>query len=103
MKYIIDSVDLEPLKIVRIYPSKKKVISYPKRYDIYVFEKFNEMNTKEMHDDYNKWKNGINYKTNRKITINGKLHKELEKKFIINYSFRSVLFKYLREFLKAFC
>jgi hypothetical protein len=97
MKNIIDNVEHEPLKIERDYPSKKQEKSYPLRYDNYVFEKFNEMNTTEMLNDYNKWKNGINYKTNRKITINGKIHRELKQKFIINYRFSSssVLFEYL--------
>ena len=38
-------------------------------------------------------KKGINYKTNRKISIGGKIHEELKKKFIIQYGYNYVLFK----------
>ncbi len=73
------------LQIERTYPTKKLEKTYINRYDEYVFQKLNEMNgDAELQSDYKKWKNGINYKTNRKIKINGKIHRELEKKFIIH-------------------
>jgi hypothetical protein len=36
---------------------------------------------------------GINYKTNRKITIGGKIHELLKERFMINSRFRYVLFE----------
>lgn len=59
----------------------------------------------ELQNDYEKWKDGINYKTNRKIKIDGKIHRELNQKFMI-YTCGGVLFdtlnsinayKYLQE------
>lgn len=77
----------EQPKIERIYPRKKQEKEYPRRYDKSVFEKFNEMKTDTgLQNDYKKWKDGINYKTNRKITIGGKIHRELQQKFMISYS-----------------
>jgi hypothetical protein len=79
-----------PQNIIRQYPTKKREKYYPQRYNNTVFEKFNEMNTDtELQNDYKKWKAGKNYKTNRKITIGGKIHCELKKKFMIH----SVLFE----------
>lgn len=73
--------------IERHYPSKRQEKSYPKRYDNSIFEKLNEMNADtELQNDYKKWKDGINYKTNRKIKIGGKIHRELKEKFMISYS-----------------
>ena len=75
----------EPLIIERYYPSKRREKSYPARYDNSIFEKLNEMNADtELQNDYKKWKDGINYKTNRKIKIGGKIHRELKAKFMIN-------------------
>ena len=48
----------------------------------------------ELQNDYKKWKKGINYKTNRKITIGGKIHRELKQKFIIG-GYHGVLFDIL--------
>ena len=60
----------EPLIIERHYPSKRQEKSYPERYDNSIFEKLNEMNADtELQNYYKKWKDGINYKTNRKIKI----------------------------------
>jgi len=74
----------EMQKIERQYPTKKREKIYPKRYDNSVFEKLNEMNgDTELQNDYEKWKDGINYKTNRKIKIDGKIHRELKQKFMI--------------------
>jgi hypothetical protein len=78
-------------KIKRQYPTKKRE-TYTERYDKSVFEKLRQMNEDmELQDDYKKWKNGINYKTNRKIRIDGKIHQELKHKFMI-YSCGGVLF-----------
>lgn len=76
----------ESSTILRYYPVIKKEQTYHLRYNCFVFEKFNEMNTNaELQNDFTKWKNGINYKTNRKITINGNLHNKLREKFLIAY------------------
>ena len=81
-------------KIERYYPNKKQEKSYPLRYDNLVFEKFNKMNADiELQNDYKKWKDGINYKTNRKIKSGGKIHTELKQKFIIKHGIYSVLFE----------
>ncbi len=74
------------IEIIRGYPYKKKEKSYPYRYNNNIFEKLNEMNEDiELQNNYKKWKDGINYKTNRKITIGGKIHRELEyEKFMVN-------------------
>ena len=85
----------EPLIIERHYPSKRQEKSYPERYDNSIFEKLNEMNADtELQNDYKKWKDGINYKTNRKIKIGGKIHRELKAKFMI-YSCGGILFNTL--------
>jgi hypothetical protein len=78
--------------IERQYPAKKRENTYPQRYDNSAFEKLNEMNEDtELQNDYKKWKDGINYKTNRKIKIDGKIHRELKQKFMI-YTPGCVLF-----------
>lgn len=64
----------------------KYEIKYPIRYTEYVFEKYNEMiKDVKLQQDYDKWKNGINYNTNRKIKIGGKVHTTLGDKFYIHY------------------
>jgi len=45
----------------------------------------------ELRNYYKKWKDGINYKTNRKIKIGGKIHRELKEKCMI-YSCGWILF-----------
>jgi hypothetical protein len=70
----------EPEKIKRQYPTKKQEKEYPQRYNNSVFEKFTDT---KLQNDYKKWKAGINYKTNRKITIGKKLHRDLKQKFMI--------------------
>jgi hypothetical protein len=76
--------------IKRQYPTKKQEKTYPSRYDNHVFEKLNEMNgDTNLQNDYKRWKNGINYKTNRKITIGGKKHRESGHKFFITCSHNS--------------
>jgi hypothetical protein len=73
-----------PLRIKRYYPTKKQEQSYPKRYKDWEFKRFREMNTDtNFQNDYKKWKDGINYKTNRKINIGGKVHDKLKEKFMI--------------------
>jgi hypothetical protein len=83
-------------KIERYYPREKKEISYQTRYDISVFNRFNEIiSDTELQNHYKKWKDGINYNTGRKITIGGKIHNELKGRFMIGYShlgFRSSVF-----------
>jgi hypothetical protein len=70
--------------IIRTYPRRKSISSYPFRYTTKDFDKYNEiLNNKILQDKYNKWANGINYKTNRKININGKIHKDLKSIFMI--------------------
>ena len=69
----------EHLKIIRRYPDIKTLESHPYgRYNAY---HFNKLNDEELKNQYNKWKKGINYNTNRKITIDGKLHKNIGEKF----------------------
>jgi len=52
----------ESSTILRYYPVMKEEKKYPLRYNCFVFEKFNEMNTNaELQNDFTKWKNGINY------------------------------------------
>jgi len=83
----------DPLIIERHYPSKRREKSYPERYDNSIFEKLNEMNADtELQNDYKKWKDGINYKTKRKIKIGGKIHRELEAKIMIYSCGRGILF-----------
>ena len=74
------------IEIIRRNPYKKGEKSYPYRYDNNIFEKLNEMNEDiELQNNYKKWKDGINYKTNRKITIGGNIHTKLEyEKFMVN-------------------
>ena len=94
----ISSLQIEESQIIkRNYPNKKQEKLYPLRYDKMVFEKLNEMKSDvELQNDYKKWKNGINYDTNRKIKIGGKIHKKLEKKFIIHSS-RGIRFDILND------
>jgi hypothetical protein len=84
----------EPLLIERQYPTKKQEKIYPLRYDNSIFEKLNEMiDDIELQNDYTKLKIGKNYKTNRKITIEGKIYKKLKERFMIKYRGRSVIFE----------
>jgi len=83
----------EDPQIERQYPTKKQEKAYPNRYDSSIFEKLNKINKDtELQNDYKKWKDGLNYKTNRKIKINGKIHRELKQKFMIYNNCVSVLF-----------
>ena len=58
--------------IIRKYPILKDERLYKDRYNKEDFEKYKEI-TKSI-ENYEKWKNGINYKTNKKIKIGGKKH-----------------------------
>jgi hypothetical protein len=90
--FINTNLSVKTLLIERHYPSKRQEKSYLERYDNSIFEKLNEMNADtELQNDYKKWKDGINYKTNRKIKIGGKIHRELKAKFMI-YSCGGILF-----------
>ncbi len=76
----------EPPKIERHYPTKLHPKSYSMRYTKYTFEEYNEViKNVDLLREYEKWKNGINYNTNRKIKIGGKIHTDLKQKFMINY------------------
>ena len=71
--------------IERQYPRYETEHTYPLREDASVFEKVQQMNADaELQEDYRKWKDGINYKTNRKIKIGGRLHRKLEDKFQVS-------------------
>ena len=61
--------------IIRKYPKIKDERLYKNRYNKEDFEKYKEI-IKSI-ENYDKWKIGINYKTNRKIKIGGKTHEEL--------------------------
>jgi hypothetical protein len=58
--------------IIHQYPLIKDERLYKDRYNKEEFEKYKEI-TKSI-ENYEKWKIGINYKTNRKIKIGGKKH-----------------------------
>lgn len=90
IKLNVKSINLD---ILRIYPSKKQKLVYQFRYDKTIFDKLNEMNANiELQNKYNKWKNGINYITNKKITIGGKLHNKLKSIFMIKSNNENILF-----------
>lgn len=61
--------------IVREYPTIKDNKLYKDRYQKEHFEKYKQI--KESIENYEKWKVGINFNTNRKIKIGGKIHKKL--------------------------
>ena len=70
--------------ILRTYPKTRELLSYPFRFTPNDFNKYRELlNNGTLQDDYEKWKIGINYKTNKKITINGKMHNSLKNVFMI--------------------
>lgn len=62
-------------KIIRGYPIKKDIGLYTNRYTQYDFYKYDDI--KKNPENYEKWKLGINYKTNRKIKIGGKIHNQI--------------------------
>jgi|LakMenE29Apr09ns_1017244.scaffolds.fasta_scaffold02738_2 hypothetical protein len=70
--------------IIRTYPKTRELSSYPFRFTQNDFNKYRELlNNGTLQDDYEKWKIGINYKTNKRITINGKMHQSLKSVFMI--------------------
>jgi hypothetical protein len=72
-------------KIIRSYPSKKDPNDYERRYSADAFEKYKDI--VKTRENYEKWKLGINHRTNRKINIGGKTHDELKyKDFYITYN-----------------
>lgn len=82
--------------IIRIYPNHRQNKSYPFRFTTEDFDKYNEiLNNKILQDNYKKWKNGINYKTNRNIKINGKIHEDLKSIFMIKCKQHNILFNEL--------
>lgn len=86
--------------VIRVYPAFRQEIVYPLRYTNEVFEKYNEfIKTPDLQNNYLKWKSGINYKTNRKIQIGGKLHTELKRDFMIYYHhyYPDILFETLND------
>ena len=74
---------------------------YPVRYDSAMFGKLAEIDLDDLRNKYEKWKRGINYKTNRKITIGGKIHNSMSSHFMIVHrigsQWHSVLFEDLAE------
>ena len=67
------------MNIIRTYPNYKNKLNYPKRFNIEHFETFNKMiDDKDLMSNYQKWKQGINYKTNRKIKIDRYTHKNID-------------------------
>lgn len=72
-------------EIIRTYPTKKKHIVAPMRYSVEILEKTRKMNNdQELLREYEKWINGINYLTDRKIKMRGKTHRTIGEKFMIN-------------------
>jgi hypothetical protein len=69
--------------IIRKYPTLKDERLYKDRYNKEDFEKYKEI-TKSI-ENYEKWKIGINFKTNRKMKIGGKTHTRFKyENFYIN-------------------
>ena len=67
------------MNIIRTYPKYKDRLKKPKRFNIEHFETFNKMiDDKDLMSNYQKWKLGINYKTNRKIKMGGDTHKKID-------------------------
>jgi hypothetical protein len=67
------------MEIKRYYPV------YPCRYTNEVFDRFNEMSETEIRENYNKWKEGINPFTNRKIKLGGKTHYSIRDDLMISF------------------
>ncbi len=83
-------------ELIRKYPNKTNLLKYPLRFNIDVFDKYKEfLNNTDLQNNYNKWKSGINYKTNRKIKIGGEVYNQLKYNFIIHFDNREVLFEEL--------
>lgn len=71
------------MEIARHYPMTRP---YPYRYTSEAFDKSHEMNNDPvLRDHYNKWKEGINPRTNRKIKIGGKTYHSIKNNFMISF------------------
>lgn len=68
--------------IKRYYPMTR---SYPYRYTNEVFDRFNERSETEIRENYNKWKEGINPFTNRKIKLGWKTHSSIRDELMISF------------------
>ena len=67
------------MNIIRTYPKYKDRLKKPNRFNTEHFETFNKMiDDKDLMSNYQKWKLGINYKTNRKIKMGGDTHKKID-------------------------
>ena len=86
-------------KIIRNHNiSIKPLLKYPNRYTKLLFEKFNELkNDEKFQNNFIKWKNGINYKTNRKFVNHSKIYKDQLYEFSIKYEHGSILFSELEK------
>jgi hypothetical protein len=69
--------------INRSYPECKNETSTYSRYTDKVFDEYIKM--KENPINYEKWKAGVNYKTNRNLVIGGSTHNKLKNDFMIKY------------------
>ena len=88
-------------EIIRKYPKYKNSVRLPDRYTDKDFEKMNNMiNDKELLDKYEKWKNGINYNTKRKISINGLVHKKIDCFYIIISGFGNIYIDDMKKIIK---
>jgi len=80
--------------IIRELPTTKRFSSYPPRFEKEQFDTYLKISQdKETQRKYNLWKNGINYRTNRKISINSALHNALKQQFTIFFNGRWILFE----------
>jgi len=71
------------MDIIRKYPKLKAEVDIHRFYTEDDFDKYTEIITNKL-GDYEKWKKGINYKTGRKIKINGSTHRQLGFTFMID-------------------
>jgi hypothetical protein len=76
--------------ILRKYPTLKDEGLFKYRYTKENFEKYTQIQNSI--ENYEKWKIGINYKTNRKIKIGGKTHFQIGYDFYIKH--KNSLFNY---------
>ena len=67
------------MSIIRKNPEYKNKYNNPNRFYESDFETFNKMIADvDLMNNYKKWKEGINYKTDRKIKLKGDTHKKLD-------------------------
>lgn len=75
--------------IIRSYPSNKETSIYAKRFNEHIFKIYKNISR----ENFEKWKSGINYNTNRKIKIGGRTHYQLGyKDFYIPFNNGYILF-----------